>query len=58
MAEDIHPTQPLSPSLPVNPPPDDKRRHPEKNKKQPEQDTKQQDEPKHRPHEGLFDEYV
>lgn len=58
MAEDINPTQPISPSLPVNPPPDDKRRHQEKNKKKSEQDSKQQDEPKHRPHEGLFDEYV
>jgi hypothetical protein len=58
MAEDIRPTQPLSPSLPVNPPPDDKRRHPDKNKPKSEPEIEQADEPKQRPHEGLFDEYV
>ncbi|MBE0438521.1 MAG: hypothetical protein IBX57_01965 [Gammaproteobacteria bacterium] len=58
MAEDIVPTQPLSPSLPVNPPPDDKRRHSEKNKNKSEQGTTQQNEPKDRQHQGLFDEYV
>jgi len=59
MAENINPTQPLAPSLPVNPPPEDKR---QEKKKQPEdkQETeqKQDDGKKERPHRGLFDEYV
>jgi len=60
MAEDINPTQPISPSLPVNPPPDDKRRQQPKNKKTPDtdKDQEQHEQSKERPHKGLFDEYV
>jgi len=61
MAENINPTQPLTPSLPVKPPPEDKRQD---KQKQPQEDNdaeqEQNDEnptPK-RPHQGLFDEYV
>lgn len=61
MAESITPTQPLSPTLPVTVPPDDKRR--EKQKKTPddneqEQEKNQSNHNEQQPHKGLFDEYV
>jgi len=61
MAENINPTQPLTPSLPVNPPPEDKR---QKKEKQPQHDknddsnTDTNTNSEERPHHGLFDEYV
>ena len=60
MADDIRPTQPTAPSLPVIPPPEDKRR--EKQKKRQQEETEHEhdndDEPHTPPHNGLFDEYV
>jgi ribosomal protein L12E/L44/L45/RPP1/RPP2 len=59
MAEDIRPSQPISPSLPVNPPPEDKRRQHEQKKKQTENEEQNtEDDKPERPHQGLFDEYV
>jgi len=61
MAENINPTQPLTPSLPVNTPPEDKR---QKKEKQPQHDknddsnTDTNTNSEERPHHGLFDEYV
>ena len=59
MADPITPTQPLTPSLPVAAPPDDKRR--EKQKK-PSHDNEQEQIDSNgtteKPHKGLFDEYV
>lgn len=57
MADAITPTQPLTPSLPVTVPPDDKRH--EKEKEPPhdkEQQTDNNDTKK--PKEGLFDDYA
>ena len=60
MADDIRPTQPTAPSLPVIHPPEDKRR--EKQKKRQQKETEHEhdndDEPHTPPHNGLFDEYV
>tara|TARA_R110002049_G_scaffold287408_1_gene469414 strand:- start:260 stop:439 length:180 start_codon:yes stop_codon:yes gene_type:complete len=59
MADTITPTQPLTPSLPVNVPPDDKRG--EKQKKKPNDSEQEQTDDNNntkKPHKGLFDEYV
>jgi len=60
MADNINPTQPLAPSLPINPPPEDKRQ--DKNKQPPKENEAEQqhddDEATTKPHRGLFDEYV
>jgi len=57
MAEEISPTQPISPSLPVQSS-DDESKQQQKNKKKPQQDIEQEDDAKPTKHEGLFDEYV
>jgi len=61
MADNINPTQPLAPSLPITPPPEDKRQ--DKNKQpskenEAEQEHDDDETPTKRPHRGLFDEYV
>ena len=58
MADEINPTFPVSPSLPVNPPPDDKRRHAPKKQDKSNQEQAKDEDKTERPHHGLFDEYV
>lgn len=56
-ADELKPTQPLSPGLPTDLPPEDRRRPPSKpaTDKQADDDS---DEPQKRPPDNLIDEYV
>ncbi len=57
MAENIDPTQPLAPTLPVKPTDKDqhnKKKHDKHNQKHKDKTQSSTD----RPHRGLFDEYV
>lgn len=59
MADTITPTQPLTPTLPVTVPPEDK--HRDKQKKSPDDNEQEQTDSNNnteKPHKGLFDEYV
>ncbi len=58
MAENINPTQPVVPALPIKP---SHNKQQDKNKNEsPKKDTHDDDKqgPAERPHHGLFDEYV
>jgi len=60
MADNITPTPPLAPSLLVNQPPENKRqdKQPEHGNDNDNEKQENNDEPKTKPHHGLFDEYV
>ncbi|MCB2426303.1 hypothetical protein [Methylophaga pinxianii] len=58
MADEIHPAQPLSPTVAVDIPADEKRRHQENERNENQDSEKDKNQPRKPPKTGIIDEYV